>query len=79
MPSSLRTPYLLIAQYTTHSDLVLAPKFHWRLFLQPNLSELLCRKYPNKNIESDDTSVTVSVNQHSQQNLIRRFNRTDAP
>lgn len=61
----------------TEQDLVLAPKFHWRLFLQPKLNELLCRKYPQKKIISDDTSVTVSVNQHNQRNLIRRFDRTD--
>ena len=49
----------------TEQDLVLAPKFHRRLFLQPKLNELLCRK-SHKNIISDDASVTVSVNQHNQ-------------
>lgn len=61
----------------TEQDLVLAPRFHWRLFLQPKLKELLSRKYPHKEIESDDTSVVVSVTRHSQRDLTRRFDRTD--
>lgn len=42
-------------------DLVLAPRFHWRLFLEPKLRELVCRKFPQKRVEFDDTTTVVSV------------------
>ncbi|KAI7968770.1 hypothetical protein EIK77_002380 [Talaromyces pinophilus] len=60
----------------TEQDLVLAPGFHWRLFLQPKLKEILCRKFPHKSIVVDDTSVVVSVTRHPDK-LTRRFDRTD--
>lgn len=59
----------------TEQDLVLAPRFYWRLFLQPKLKELLVRKYPHRKLESDDTSVIVSATR--QKGLTRRFDRTD--
>ena len=34
----------------TEQNLVLAPKSHWRVFLEPKLKELLCRKYPHRRI-----------------------------
>jgi hypothetical protein len=59
----------------TEQDLVLAPRFHWRLFLQPKLKELLVRKYPHRKLESDDTSVVVSATR--QKGFTLRFDGTD--
>ncbi|KAJ5986554.1 hypothetical protein N7451_010919 [Penicillium sp. IBT 35674x] len=59
----------------TEQDLVLAPRFHWRLFLQPKLKELLIRKYPQRKLKSDDTSVVVSATR--QRGLSLRFDGTD--
>lgn len=59
----------------TEQDLVLAPRFHWRLFLQPKLKELLIRKYPHRKLESDDTSVVVSATR--QRGIPLRFDGTD--
>ncbi|PGH02176.1 hypothetical protein AJ80_08899 [Polytolypa hystricis UAMH7299] len=43
----------------TEQDLVLAPGFYWRLFLEPKLREKLCAKYPHRKIVLDDTSIVV--------------------
>ncbi|KAH8434447.1 uncharacterized protein LDX57_012094 [Aspergillus melleus] len=59
----------------TEQDLVLAPRYYWRLFLQPKLKELLLRKYPYRKLESDDTSVVVSATR--QKGLTLRFDGTD--
>jgi hypothetical protein len=59
----------------TEQDLGLAPRFHWRLFLQPKLKELLIRKYLQRDLGSDDTSVTVLATR--QRSLSLRFDRTD--
>jgi len=59
----------------TEQDLVLATRFHWMLFLQPKLKELLARKYPHRKLESDDTSVVVSVTR--QKGLTLRFDGTE--
>lgn len=61
----------------TEQDLVLAPRAHWRLFLKPKLAELIGKKFPRKRVESDDTTIVVSVNQRSQRDLTRRFDQTD--
>ncbi|KAL4937299.1 hypothetical protein BDV06DRAFT_227080 [Aspergillus oleicola] len=45
----------------TEQDLVLAPGFYWRLFLQPKLREKLDAKYPHKKIVIDDTSIMLAV------------------
>lgn len=59
----------------TEQDLVLAPRFYWKLFLQPKLEGLIVRKYPHRKLESDDTSVVVSATR--QKGLVLRFDRTD--
>jgi hypothetical protein len=59
----------------TEQDLVLAPRFHWRLSLQPKLKELLVRKYLHRNLESDDTTVVVSATR--QNGFTLRFDGTD--
>jgi hypothetical protein len=45
----------------TEQNLVLAPGFYWRLFLQPKLREKLCHKFPHRKIVLDDTSIVMSV------------------
>jgi hypothetical protein len=45
----------------TEQNLVLAPGFYWRLFLQPKLREKLCHKFPHRKIILDDTSIVMSV------------------
>ena len=59
----------------TEQDLVLAPGFYWRLFLQPKLREKLCLKYPHKKIVLDDTSIVVTVPRVDK--LTRQFAKTD--
>ena len=58
----------------TEQGLVLAPRFYWRLFLQPKLKGLLIRKYPHRKLKSDDISVVVSATR--QKGFTRRFDRT---
>ncbi|KAI7970541.1 hypothetical protein EIK77_000324 [Talaromyces pinophilus] len=60
----------------TEQNLVLAPGYYWRLFLQPKLKELLSRKYPHKHLSSDDTSIVVLVTRH-QDKLTRLFDQTN--
>lgn len=43
----------------TERDLVLAPQFHWRLFLEPKLKELVSKKFSQKQGELDDTTIIV--------------------
>lgn len=62
-----------IVSQDTEQDLVLAPSKHWELFLRPKLGKLLDRKYPDKRLDIDDTSVVVSVNDRTHRNLIKRF------
>lgn len=58
----------------TGQDLVLDPRFRWGLFLQPKLEELLIRKYPQRKLKLDDTSVVVSATR--QRGLSLRFDGT---
>lgn len=60
-----------VAKHTEH-DLILAPRFLWRLFLQMKLKELLIRKYPHRILESD---VVISATQ--QKGLTLKFDGTD--
>jgi hypothetical protein len=62
----------------TEQDLVLAPGFHWQLFLKPKLDNLLHKKFSyDRRIRSDDTDIVVSINDRTQRDLIRRFENTD--
>lgn len=58
----------------TEQDLVLAPQFYWRLFLQPKLKELLIRKHPHRKIELDNTAVVFTTRQKG---FTLRFEGTD--
>lgn len=66
-----------VVRKNTEQDLVLAPRFYWRLFLQPKLKELVGKKFPQRRVELDDTAIVVSVNHRTQQDLILCFDQTD--
>jgi hypothetical protein len=58
----------------TEQDVALAPGPYWSMFLQPKLDALLGKKVKNgKRIQPDDSNVSVSVNERSERDLIRRF------
>lgn len=61
----------------TEQDLVLAPQFHWRLFLEPKLKELVRKKFSQKQGELDDITIIVSVNHRNQLDLTLSFDKTD--
>lgn len=61
----------------TEQDLVLAPQFHWRLFLEPKLKELVSKKFSQKQGELDDTTIIVSVNHRNQPDLTLSCDKTD--
>ncbi len=62
----------------TEQDLVLTPRSHRQLFLRPKLENLLSKKFPRgRQVESDDTAISVSVNERGQRNLTRQFDNTD--
>jgi hypothetical protein len=50
----------------TEQDLVLNPMDHWNFFLSPKLDKLLDKKFPDRRVEIDNTSIVVSVNDCSQ-------------
>jgi hypothetical protein len=61
----------------TEQDLVLNPMDHWKFFLNPKLDKLLDKKFPDRRVEIDDTSIAVSANDRSQRDLIKRFEETN--
>lgn len=61
----------------TEQDLVLAPRFHWRLFLEPKLKELVGKKFGRKCVELDDTTLVVSVNHRNQPDLTLSCDKTE--
>ena len=61
----------------TEPEVLVAPGCFWRRILQARLEELLRTKFAaNRAMRSDDTTVTVSVTQRSQRDLVKRFPQT---
>jgi hypothetical protein len=66
-----------VVRKNTEQDVVLAPRSHWRLFLEPKLKELVGKKFQHKKAELDDTIIVLSVNHRNQQDLTLCFDKTD--
>ena len=62
---------------STEQDLVLAPRLHWRLFLGPKLKEVIGKKFAQKSVKLDDTTIVMSVNHRNQPDLTLSCNRTE--
>ena len=62
----------------TEQDLVLAPNAYWDRALHSKLEKLLRKKLPpNKSFRADDTTVTVSITDRSERDLVKRFDELE--
>lgn len=62
----------------TEEDVALTPSAYWSKVLQDKLEKLLEGKISSKGrVKSDDTSITVSVNDRSQRDLMKRFDHIE--
>ncbi|RYO92895.1 hypothetical protein DL766_009127 [Monosporascus sp. MC13-8B] len=53
------------------------PNAFWTTILHPKLNKLLTRKFSNKSLSTDDTSVVVSVTDRTERNLHMHFDGVD--
>ncbi|KAJ0420272.1 hypothetical protein BJY00DRAFT_141650 [Aspergillus carlsbadensis] len=61
----------------TEQNLVLAPSAYW-LTLKPKLEKIISEKFlPSQQVQSDDTAITVAINDRSEHNLTKRFEKTN--
>lgn len=61
----------------TEQDLVLEPSLYWQKIKQKAESVLRGKIARNRRVRSDDTTVVVSINEHSQCDITKHFERTD--
>lgn len=62
----------------TEQDLVLVPAAYWHMYLKPKVEKLSSRKVAHiRQVEYDDTGVIVSVNDRSERDLTKRFDKMD--
>jgi hypothetical protein len=62
----------------TEQNLVLAPEAYWEKYLKPKLERVLGQKFArNQRVRPDDTAITLSINDRSEHNLTKRFEKTN--
>ncbi|KAA8643693.1 uncharacterized protein ATNIH1004_010467 [Aspergillus tanneri] len=62
----------------TEQNLVLAPSAYWDKFLNPKLERVVGQKFSrDQRVRPDDTAITVAINDRSEHNLTKRFEKTN--
>ena len=62
----------------TEPNQVLAPSAYWERFLKSKLARVVGQKFsPDQRVRSDDTAITVTVNDRSERKLTKRFEKTN--
>lgn len=68
----------------TEQGLTLAPGSHWQWLLKPKLERLVAQKFsgtqrvrPDDTTITDETTITVAMNDRSEHNLTKRFEKSD--
>lgn len=62
----------------TEQNLVLTPSAYWETVLKPKLERVAGQKFSGKQrVRPDDTAITVAINEHSEHNLTKRFEKTN--
>ncbi|PCG88159.1 Hypothetical protein PENO1_111800 [Penicillium occitanis (nom. inval.)] len=62
----------------TEQNLVLAPSAYWITFLKPKLERLIAQKFSrDQRVRPDDTEMIIAINDRSEHNLTKRFEKTE--